>query len=70
MTDFKTKGTMTDIEGKAEETAGKLTGNEEQELHGQAKQVQGQAQKTIGDIQDKTQDTLEDAKDAVGELTR
>ena len=29
-----------------------MTGNKEQEAHGQAKQVQGDAQKVLGDVQD------------------
>ena len=29
-----------------------MTGNKEQELHGQAKRVQGEAQKVLGDVQD------------------
>ena len=81
MTDQKTTGTITDIQGKVEETAGKVTGNKEQEFHGKSKQVQGEAQKglgdvqdsaqkTVADVQDAAQDTLDDAKDAVGGLKR
>ena len=29
-----------------------MTGDKEQELHGQVKQVQGEAQKALGDVQD------------------
>ena len=50
MTDQHVKGTVTGIGGKVEETAGKVTGNKEQELHGQAKQ--GEGQKGLGDVQD------------------
>ena len=39
MTDEHVKGTFTRAEGKVEETAGKVTGNKEQEAHGDAKQV-------------------------------
>ena len=52
MTDEHTKGTSTKANGEVEETAGKVTGNKEQEAHGEAKQVQGHAQKALGDIQD------------------
>jgi uncharacterized protein YjbJ (UPF0337 family) len=52
MTDEHVKGTITGIKGKADETAGKVTGNKEQELHGKATQVQGEAQKGLGDVQD------------------
>ena len=64
MTDEHTKGTITDVKGKVEEAAGKLTGNEEQRCHREAKQVQGEAQKGLGDVQDKAQDTLGDVADA------
>jgi len=37
MTDEHTKGTITQAKGQVEETAGKVTGNKEQEAHGQAK---------------------------------
>jgi len=39
-------------QGKVEETAGKLTGNRDQEAQGQAKQAQGHAQGALGDVQD------------------
>ena len=63
MGDQQTTGAVTDAKGKVEETAGKLTGNEEQELHGKAKHVQGDAQKTLGKVQD-------DVQDAVDRVTR
>ncbi len=62
MNDEHTKGTMSDVQGKVEEAAGKLTGNEEQEAHGQAKQVQGDLQKGLGDVQDTTRKAVDDAK--------
>ena len=52
MTDEHTMGDITKAKGTIEETAGKLTGNKEQEAHGQARQVQGDAQKGLGDVQD------------------
>ena len=57
------KGLVSDVKGNVHEAAGKLTGNEEQELHGKAKQVQGDAQKTVGKAQD-------DVQDAVDKVTR
>ncbi len=55
MTDEHTKGTSTKAKGEIEETAGKVTGNKEQEAHGQVKQVEGEAQKAAADIQDAVQ---------------
>ncbi len=52
MTDEHTKGATSQVQGKVEETAGKLTGNKDQEAHGQARQVQGDLQKGLGDVQD------------------
>ena len=51
MTDEHTKGTITGIKGKLEETVGKATGDKEQETHGSAKQVQGDAQKALDEVQ-------------------
>jgi len=56
MTDEHVKGTVTDVKGKVEETAGKVTGDKEQELHGKAKQVQAAVQKGLGDVQDAVRD--------------
>ena len=52
MTDQHTKGAISKAEGKVEEGLGRLTGDKEEQVHGQAKQVQGTAQKGLGDIQD------------------
>lgn len=52
MTDEHTKGAISKATGKVEEGLGKLTGNQEQELHGKVKQVQGTGQEAMGDIQD------------------
>ena len=51
MTDEHTKGTITGVKGKIEETVGKATGDKEQEAHGSAKQVQGEAQKALDEVQ-------------------
>jgi uncharacterized protein YjbJ (UPF0337 family) len=39
MTDEQTKGTITHAKGTVEATAGKSSGNKEQEAHGQATKV-------------------------------
>jgi len=45
MNDEHAKGDINKVKGTVEETAGKLTGNKEQEAH-------GHAQKGLGDVQD------------------
>lgn len=52
MTDQHVKGAINKAGGKVEETAGKVTGDKEQEAKGKVKQVQGVAQEGLGDIQD------------------
>jgi uncharacterized protein YjbJ (UPF0337 family) len=61
MGDQQIQGAVNEVKRKVEEAAGKMTGNEEQELHGQAKQVQGQAQKTVGNAQENVQDAIDKA---------
>ena len=70
MTDQQSKGGINDVKGKVDEAAGKMTGNEEQELHGKGKQVQGDAQRTLGKAKDAAQDKLGDAQNAVEGLKR
>jgi len=43
------KGSIKDAAGKAQETAGKLTGSTRQQVKGLAKQAEGKAQKGFGD---------------------
>ena len=62
MGDQQTEGAVNDVKGNAEETAGKLSGNEEQQIQGKTEQVQGAAQKTLGKAQDKAQDAVENLK--------
>jgi uncharacterized protein YjbJ (UPF0337 family) len=45
----KFEGTMRDVQGKAEEGIGKLTGDESQEMRGKVRQVAGHAQHTMSD---------------------
>lgn len=52
MTDEHIKGAISKATGTAEEGLGKLTGNQQQELHGKVEQVQGAGQEALGDIQD------------------
>jgi uncharacterized protein YjbJ (UPF0337 family) len=46
------KGLGKDALGKAQETAGQVTGNREQQAKGLVKQAEGKAQKAVGDVKD------------------
>lgn len=51
------KGTAKDITGKAQEKAGKVTGNADQEIKGQARQISGKVQKGVGDVRETVKDS-------------
>jgi uncharacterized protein YjbJ (UPF0337 family) len=51
------KGTVKDIAGKAQEEAGKLVGNKEQQAKGLLKQVEGKAEKRFGDVKEIVKDS-------------
>jgi uncharacterized protein YjbJ (UPF0337 family) len=53
MTDEQTKGAISKVQGKLEETLGTLTGDRREEVQGKARQVKGDAQTRLGDVQDK-----------------
>lgn len=57
------KGNMRNAAGKVEEGWGKLTGQEDVERKGQAKQVEGKAQNLGGRVQSKADDALDDLRD-------
>ena len=46
------EGTIKKVVGKVKEKVGKLTGDEETEVHGKADQVEGTVQKGFGDVKD------------------
>ncbi|MBK4735424.1 CsbD family protein [Noviherbaspirillum pedocola] len=46
------KGVAKDIAGKAQETAGQVTGSNKQQAKGVAKQAEGKVQKAAGDVKD------------------
>lgn len=52
------KGVLKDVAGKAQETAGQVTGDREQQAKGVIRQVEGKGQKALGDAKD----IVEDAK--------
>jgi uncharacterized protein YjbJ (UPF0337 family) len=51
------KGTVKDIAGKAQEGAGRLVGNKEQQAKGLLKQAEGKAEKNFGDVKEVVKDT-------------
>jgi uncharacterized protein YjbJ (UPF0337 family) len=46
------KGSAKDIAGKAQRKMGEVTGNEEQEAEGLARQGEGKVQKGVGNVKD------------------
>jgi uncharacterized protein YjbJ (UPF0337 family) len=58
-------GTVDKLKGKAKETAGEVTDDEDLEAEGKADQLKGGAEKAWG----KVKDAAEDVKDAVDDAT-
>jgi uncharacterized protein YjbJ (UPF0337 family) len=58
------KGEIKDLAGKAQEEAGKLVGNKEQEAKGLKKQVEGKAEKALGDVKEVVKNANDALKDA------
>ncbi len=54
----KVKGTGKQVEGKVQEGAGKLTGNEDLEAKGKGKQVEGKVQKKVGEARENLKDAI------------
>jgi uncharacterized protein YjbJ (UPF0337 family) len=46
------KGVAKDIGGKAQETAGQILGDKEQQAKGLAKQMEGKGEKSLGDAKE------------------
>jgi uncharacterized protein YjbJ (UPF0337 family) len=54
MNDEQAKGTANKVQGKVQETLGKLTGDTHEQAKGKARQAQGSAQVGLGNVQDAT----------------
>ncbi|MDY7537382.1 CsbD family protein [Undibacterium sp. RTI2.1] len=52
------KGAAKEITGIAQENAGKLVGNKEQQAKGLLKQVEGKVEKSVGDAKEAIKDSL------------
>ena len=55
----KAKAAAKDLEGKAQEAAGKATDNTEAQMKGQAKQAQASAEKTKENVKDNVKDAID-----------
>ncbi len=55
----QTHGIAKDIIGKVQETAGKITGNTQQEIKGVQKQIAGKAEEALGDAKEGVTSFLE-----------
>jgi uncharacterized protein YjbJ (UPF0337 family) len=53
------KATAKNIEGKAQEVAGKVTGNPEDEAAGKAKQVESKGRHTVENVKDEIKKALD-----------
>lgn len=53
MTDEQTKGAISKVQGKLEETLGALTGDRREQVQGKVRQVKGDAQTRLGGVKDK-----------------
>ncbi|USR93148.1 CsbD family protein [Phormidium yuhuli AB48] len=57
--DDKMKAAAQNLEGKAQEAAGKMTDNREAQAKGKAKQVEAQARKAGEDLKDGLKDAID-----------
>jgi uncharacterized protein YjbJ (UPF0337 family) len=59
MNEDQVKGTLKDIGGKIQETAGKVTGSTETQAKGLANQVEGKTQANLGDAKEVVKDKID-----------
>lgn len=57
--DDKAKAAAKDLEGKAQEAVGKMTGNNEAQVKGKAKQVESEARKAGEQVKDGVKDAID-----------
>lgn len=53
------KATAKNLEGKAREALGEVTGDPEQKAEGKAKQAEANVDHTVENVKDKTKDTID-----------
>lgn len=61
----KINATAKNLEGKAQEALGNLTGDKEMELKGKAKQVQASAMNATDNLKDQAKGVLDGIKDVI-----
>ena len=57
------KGGVKDLAGKAQRKAGEMTGNEDQEAEGAARQGEGKVQKGVGNVKDAANSAADTVRD-------
>ena len=65
----KIKATAKDAEGRLQAAAGEITGNEQMQAEGEAKQVQAQLIDAAGTVKDKVQQVASSVGEALDGLT-
>jgi uncharacterized protein YjbJ (UPF0337 family) len=65
----KIKATAKDAEGRLQAAAGEITGNEQMQTEGEAKQVQAQLIDAAGTVKDKVQQVASSVGEALDGLT-
>ena len=65
----KIKATAKDAEGRLQAAAGEITGNEQMQVEGEAKQVQAQLIDAAGTLKDKVQQVATSVGDSLDGLT-
>lgn len=65
----KIKATAKDAEGRLQSAAGAITGNEQMEAQGEAKQVQAHLMDAAGNLKDKVQQAASSLGEAIEGLT-
>jgi uncharacterized protein YjbJ (UPF0337 family) len=64
-TEDRIKATAKNLEGKAQEALGNLTGDTETQIEGKAKQVEASAMHMAADVKDKAKGVLDAIKDKI-----
>ena len=58
-TEDRVKATAKNIEGKAQEAMGNITGDKQDQAEGKAKQTKASAQHAVGDVKDAAKDAID-----------
>ncbi len=61
-------GKTEQVEGKAKEAVGSLTGNEDLESKGKSERLVGETKEKVGHAKDKVEEVIEKGEDKVGQV--